>query len=431
MKLIELPKSPYWGGNIHVGYYPDGTKRYSPKSSKVRRDPSAINEHGGREDRIRAMKVLTTMQDIANQGMEIRKERSVVMSQEYEEMLTQLLRSVGLTRSVDAPAWVTFSDEVLDRHCRDLSAATVRSYKSKKSVFDKWLASAYSGKKSKLAPQSKISEFRLDDVQEFYDWRLTEGGQSATANAAIKCLSMIFARAIVADHITKNPCAGVSKRFGVSKSKQPFTVGDFSKITGALVEHREEIEFAEEWSLAIRFAIFTGARLSDCVSLRWSDFSEDFRRVNFLPKKKERLHSLGKVDATVTMILPEFLATVFSRARDASASEWVTPALRVIPAGKWGHGARFRQILDLAGVEYSVLPSKGSRGNAQCSHGFHSFRHSLKTELRAAGVSAESSNFLTGHDDAKVAARYVTEKVEVVFRECSGVFAEFEAAIRA
>ena len=65
MKLIELPKSPYWGANLHVGYYPDGKKRYSPRSSKVVRDPSRVNERGQREDKAEALAILTALQNVA------------------------------------------------------------------------------------------------------------------------------------------------------------------------------------------------------------------------------------------------------------------------------------------------------------------------------------------------------------------------------
>ncbi|HRQ89375.1 MAG TPA: hypothetical protein PLA50_11290, partial [Bacteroidia bacterium] len=165
------------------------------------------------------------------------------------------------------------------------------------------------------------------------------------------------------------------------------------------------------------------------MKLQWSDFSDGFRLVRFLPKKKERLHRLGKVDSTVSMILPEFLAQEFQAARESSESNLVTPSLIGITAGKNGLGPRFREILDFSSIEYEIRPPKGNKGISQCSHGFHSFRHTLKTELRAGGVSAETSNYVTGHDDEKVARRYVHEKAETIYRECEPVFEAFAAAI--
>jgi integrase len=425
MKLIELPKSPYWGANIHVGYYPDGTKRYSPKSSKVRRDPSLTNEHGGREDKIQALKVLTALQDIANQAMEVRKERESLSVAEYDEMLSQLLRSVGIKRAASGPSWDKFAAAVLDRHCRDLAPSSARSYLAKKSGFDKWLE-----KHDRLSRESSLADFRLPDIQAFYDWWISEGGQTTTANGALQGISLVFEQAVIEDLIPKNPCIGVKRRDNVMVPRQPFTLADLSAISRALMEHSDAIEHAEEWGRAIRFAIFTGARESDCVSLRWADFSDDFRTVRFIPQKKERLHRLRKVDASVSLMLPEFVAAEFRAAREGSASEWVTPSLRTITAGKRGLGPRFREILDFAGVVYVTQAPKGNKGIAQCSHSFHSFRHTIKTQMRAAGVSTETSNYVTGHDDAKVAARYVHEKSETIFRECAPVFADFEAALR-
>lgn len=424
MKLIELPKSPYWGGNIHVGFYPDGKKRYSPRSSKVVRDPSRVNERGQREDKAEALAILTALQNVANQAMASQSE--VVGRKDFEEMVAGVLRAVGKRVVSEAPAWDTFSREVLERHCRDLAPATARSYWSKKSGFDEWL-----GKHDRLSPASSVADFRLADIQAFYDSWIEDGGQSTTANGVLQGISLVFEQAVIADFIAKNPCVGVRRRDNVQIPRQPFTLADLSAISRALVEHGDAIEHAAEWALAIRFAIFTGAREGDCVDLRWSDFSDDFRSVRFVPSKKERLHRLGKVDAAVSLILPEFVAAEFRAAFAGSSSEFVCPSLRAINPGKRGLGPRFREILELAGVRYEIREPKGKKGIAQCSHSFHSFRHTLKTQLRAAGVGAETSNYVTGHDDEKVARRYVHEQASTIFRECAPVFAEFEAAMRA
>lgn len=424
MKLIELPKSPYWGANLHVGYYPDGKKRYSPRSSKVVRDPSRVNERGQREDKAEALAILTALQNVANQAMASQTE--VVGRKDFEEMVAGVLRAVGKRVVSEAPAWDTFSREVLDRHCRDLSPATARSYWSKKSGFDEWL-----GKHDRLSPASSVADFRLADMQAFYDSWIEDGGQSTTANGVLQGISLVFEQAVIADFIAKNPCVGVKRRDNVMVPRQPFTLEDIAAISRALIEHDDAIEHCAEWALAIRFAIFTGARESDCVGLRWTDFSDDFRSVRFVPSKKERLHRLGKIDASVSLMLPEFVAAEFQAARDRSSSEFVCPALRAINPGKRGLGPRFREILDLAGVKYEIREPKGKKGIAQCSHSFHSFRHTLKTQLRAAGVGAETSNYVTGHDDPKVAARYVHEKASTIFRECAPVFELFREAIEA
>ena len=102
MKLIELPNSPFWGGNIHVGYSVDGKKRYSPRSSKVVRDPSRVNDRGQREDKAEAMAILTALQNIANQAMA--SESAVIERREYEEMVSGLLRAIGKPLAASAPS---------------------------------------------------------------------------------------------------------------------------------------------------------------------------------------------------------------------------------------------------------------------------------------------------------------------------------------
>lgn len=424
MKLIELPKSPYWGANLHVGFYPDGKKRYSPRSSKVVRDPSRVNERGQREDKAEALAILTALQNVANQAMA--SESEVIVRKDFEEMVAGVLRAVGKRVVSAAPSWDAFSREVLDRHCRDLSPATARSYWSKKSGFDAWL-----GKHDRISTASSLADFRLADIQAFYDSWIEDGGQSTTANGVLQGISLVFEQAVIADFIGKNPCVGVRKRDSIQVPRQPFTLGDITAISRALVEHSDAIEHCEEWALSVKFAIFTGARESDCVNLRWEDFTDDFRSVRFVPRKKDRLHRLGKIDASVSLMLPEFVAAEFRAAKARSSSEFVCPSLREIGSGKRGLGPRFREIMDLAGVKYQIRPAKGKKGVAQCSHTYHSFRHGLKTELRAAGVSFETSNAITGHRDDKVAARYIHERAETVFKECAPVFELFREALEA
>lgn len=424
MKLVQHPRSPFWCAHLHVGWTEGGKKRYSLTSSKVKIDPSNVSETGTRLDRLRATEVLTALQNTANEAMKRSREQTLVTRREFEGMVESVLRACGLSVAPPAPSWGAFSSEVLRRHCRDLSPATTRSYWAKKAGFDGWLE-----KHERLSVNSLVTDFHLSDIQWFYDSWIEAGGQSTTANGMLQGVALVFQEAVVAGHIRVNPCDGVKRRDNVQIPRQPFTLADITAISQALVEHAQEIEHSNEWSLAIRFAIFTGAREGDCVNLRWSDFSENFRRVRFVPRKKERLHALGKVDASVNLILPEFVAAEFSKAHDSFGGEWVCPNLRGITAGRHGLGARFRAIMDLAGIAYTIRAPKGDKGIAQCSHSFHSLRHLVQTELRAHGVSAETRNYVTGHDDAKVAARYVHEKSTVIFRECEPVFQVFEKAL--
>ncbi len=426
MNLIELPKSPYWGVNVHVGYYPDGKRRYSPRSTKVRRDPGRVDGNGQRLDKLEAMRVATALQQIANEAMA--DESAVVERERVQEMVESLLRVMGKTLRSRAPSWAVFAKEVIDRHGGDVSLASASGYKSNKRTFDKWLEGH-----EKLSPSSSLGDITPTDMQAFYDSLIEDGRRPTTATKIIKSISFVFSAAVAAEHIDRNPCAGVKRRRSKSKTKQPFSVSDLAKIVKAVEENRDKIEFADEWGLAIKFAIFTGARLSDCIKLRAGDFSDGFRRVRFVPKKKERLHNLGEVDASVSMILPEFLAPEFARAAESDSGHLtpnlLTPNLLALRPGKNGHGSRFRAILDLAGIEYETIPPKDGKGITWRSRGFHSFRSTLKTELRAGGVSMETSNYVTGHDDEKVAMRYVHEKAETIFRECSPVFEEFRTAI--
>jgi len=175
MKLIELPKSPYWGINIHVGYHADGKRKYSPKSTKVRRDPSRLDEKNRRMDILEAEKIATALQQIAYEAME--ENGDEIARERAQEWVESLLRVMGKRIKSSAPSWNSFATETLTRHCRDLAPKSVRSYWSKKSTFDKWLE-----KHPRLSINSSLADFKLSDIQQFYDDWMEAGGQSTTAN---------------------------------------------------------------------------------------------------------------------------------------------------------------------------------------------------------------------------------------------------------
>ena len=93
MNLIELPKSPYWGINVHVGFHPDGKRRYSPRSTKVLRDPSLVDDNGRRLDKIEATKIATALQQIANEAMEESGEE--ISRERAQDWVESLLRVMG------------------------------------------------------------------------------------------------------------------------------------------------------------------------------------------------------------------------------------------------------------------------------------------------------------------------------------------------
>lgn len=69
LTLVQSPKSPYWLSNIHVGYRPDGNRRYSPRSTRVRVIPPPGSPHSAADHKRFAMTVAEALQRIADAAM--------------------------------------------------------------------------------------------------------------------------------------------------------------------------------------------------------------------------------------------------------------------------------------------------------------------------------------------------------------------------
>ncbi|HLV01466.1 MAG TPA: tyrosine-type recombinase/integrase [Acidobacteriota bacterium] len=421
MKLIELPKSPYWGAYIHVGYKPNGHKRFRMASSKVRRDESAIDPFTGRRmDKDRAVKVLTAMQMAALEAIEVKRAGNKVLRADFERMLETILAAVGVEVEDDGPTWSEFVAQWYERQSKDLSDSSKDVYKQVIGLFESWI-----DQNERLKKSSPLNAFRPSDLQAWYDWQLEGGRVPSTANRNMTVLSSIFEAAFNLEYCKRNPCKGVSRKEAVKISKVPFTTGEIGRMVA--VCRRGQVDHAEEWLLSILFASVTGARLSDCVSLRWENFSDDFRRVTFVPKKKRRQFEQGKEGVAISVCLPSFVADAF-RAAFSIGNEYATPELlRLYAEGRIS--AEFHKVMDAAGIMVTVKRAGNGVGQSVLSHGFHSFRGTLKTELRADGVPLETSNYVTGHDDEKVARKYVSEKAETIYRECERTFNRIEDAI--
>jgi len=252
------------------------------------------------------------------------------------------------------------------------------------------------------------------DVRGFRDHRKASGVTATTLNDALTILSAYF-NAAWRDHvISNNPCTAVETAKDdltpAKRQKQPFTIAQIKSI----------LEAAKgDWPGLIRVAFFTGARLHNCVTLRFRnlDFAADppvlifekyskhgdEHRVPMHPALKDHLLSIvnrrDEIRATGKIItLPQkesdaFLFPSLAECRVANLSK------------------QFGKIMAAAGIENLKLrqgvTGKG-RGAARdvWALGFHSLRRSNVSCLANAGVSEERRMRLAAHSTRDVHQGY-------------------------
>ena len=167
----------------------------------------------------------------------------------------------------------------------------------------------------------------------------------------------------------------------------------------------------------IRFAVTSGMRAAELVSLRWENISqgEDGYRATFLGKgSKRRTIQLeaGAVDA----------ARKAYRARWGRLPQQTDKVFHALPTGKSVSGitkaALHRRIKDLIEAAKAL-----GLVRANLNVSTHTMRHTCATRLLGAGIDIYSVKTHLGHSDINTTARYLHNTADL-----TGAFAKMSEA---
>ena len=243
-----------------------------------------------------------------------------------------------------------------------------------------------------------ISEVTKADIIAFRNRLLTQVS-AKTANHDLRAVKTLFKSAREDDVVAEDPAAFVKSAHNraTSPSKRSFTIDELRIV----------LDVADpEWKSMILFGLYTGQRLADLATLRWSNVD--------LVKGEIRLRT-RKTDKV--MILP--IAAPLRRYLEGlpSSDDMSTPlhprAFAVVARqGKSGALSRhFIELLGQAGIrEKQAHRSRGIGRSVQRQAGalsFHSLRRTATTLLHEAGVPAAVVQSLIGHDSEEVHQLYV------------------------
>jgi integrase len=226
------------------------------------------------------------------------------------------------------------------------------------------------------------------DVADFRDQRQSCGLAPATLNGDVAMLSSAFTAALKQGYISVNPCAAIEAVKDRGEPKSTFT----PEQVAALVQAAEG-----DWRGLIVTAFYTGARLSDCVSLRWKsvDLVAEIKTIKFKQVKTGR--------EVVTAIHPELEEYLLSLPAPESDEAFLFPTL----VGRNNLSRVFAEIMKRAHIENRVIRKPaGAMGHAVHALSFHSLRHSFVSILANAGVDEHTRMTLTGHTERETQRRY-------------------------
>ncbi len=283
--------------------------------------------------------------------------------------------------------------------------------------FESWLPSKEnSAPATHLAYRQAIKEFleylgargvnrRLEsiserDIQGFIQLLRKEGRGPVTINKLRKFLSLPFEKARRLGKIRYNPVAGTSLEKVDSTPKETFT----GEQVGALVRAAGE----SDWAGAILFAYGSGARLGDCVNLKWSSLDVEAGIVVFREQKTKARAVIG--------LHPDFLDWLTTRPvpEDGEAPVFPTLAGRKLN-GEHGLSNIFVNLLDKAGIERRFLQAgNDGKGRSVRALSFHSFRHAAASNVFNQASLKEITRRVTNRSAGGVVDRYIHKDLEAI-----------------
>lgn len=246
---------------------------------------------------------------------------------------------------------------------------------------------------NQLGSKSKglLSKISHKDAQKFIKSRQALTYASKTIRVEAKILSGAFNLAKKLDFIETNP-------FDKALAIAPIKVTSSKRIEFEPEHVSRILEASEgEWKTVILFGYFTGARLEDCASMKWSNVNFDKGLIDYIESKRGK-----RVVVPMSPQLDEHLQAIAST---DSTDPYITPSLASRESGgKSGLSERFIKIMVKAGVDPLEIQGQGKRKFRQRT--FHSLRHTTNTLLANNGIDQETRMALIGQTTKAVNTDY-------------------------
>jgi len=216
-----------------------------------------------------------------------------------------------------------------------------------------------------------------------------------SANHDLKTVKMLFKTARRDQLIADDPAAFVEAVKGKSdNTRRPFTLDEIKRVMAVA---------GDEWRSMITFGLYTGLRISDVATLRWSNID----LVNLMITL--RIQKTGKsIKIPIAGPLARHLENLPS-SDDPRAP--LHPRANAVweREGKTGRlGNQFAELLTDAGLRGpTTATGQGIKGRRQGHElSFHALRHSAVSMMKDAGIPEAVVMEIVGHSSKEMSAHY-------------------------
>lgn len=271
-------------------------------------------------------------------------------------------------------------------------ARTLADYEGRWNAFCKWMEKHFPKKNEK---GEKIPWELRQIGKEHAQRYIAEIGANRSANTRNKTLTflrLVFKVLAEKARIKANPFDGMDAAPLAVNRKRPLTLTELAEIAKNLTGNGE-------MELLFSLGFYTGARLGDCVQMRWDSIDLEGRKIRYTP------HKTAKGNREITLAIAPALFSLLEKVPKMGRRGLVLPELGALylkdPSAV---SKRVQQVFVDAGIE-TELEVKGY-GKKIARVGFHSLRHAHITALLEGGVPMDMVRQQAGHSTLGMTAHY-------------------------
>jgi integrase len=394
--LWKDDRSPYWVA-CFTGYLGTRRLRFKKTTGIQHIRPPSVESWSSKDAERQAMKIAEQYERVAQGAMDAAAARAFLkgiddlrVRRVCQRTMDQILkRTSGTGLAEKTPR--NFFTSYLEQNRGTIAAGSFERYRQAADLF---LAS--------LGPvaDEDFSCVTDSDVVRFRNAQSARVAPS-TANNLLKIIRMFCEAAQDAGILTRNPCRGVKPvKAGGGRTRREFTLQELAK----LLENADD-----EWRSMILFGFYTGMRLGDIASLRWSQLDTAAGELTYTSRKTGR--------TTIVPLPAALLSHLAGMTATDDPASYLHPkaAARMAATGDKANrlSNEFFDLMALAGlVERRSHRAKENRANGRQMRremspiSFHSLRHTCTSILKRAGVPAAVVMDIIGHNSAAMSAHY-------------------------
>jgi integrase len=291
----------------------------------------------------------------------------------------------------------------------DSGPRTLSGYESQWDLFVEWIKREYpllkrlAGVDSKIAQEYaryllseiKITVHRKRRKREWDEEKIIKRAfTSNTYNKHARVLEMVFRVLAERAGITSNPWSGLSRKTERKESRRELTVAELNTICNRATGDLQAL---------LVLGIYTGLRLGDCCTLRWSEV-DLVRRIILRVANKTARQKKGPVHIPIHPTLFTYLNQIPVGKRNGFVLPEYAERYRDDDSSI---AKEIRRFFIKCGIQvHKDDTGKGTGTRAVVEVGFHSLRHSFVSLCRQANAPLAVVEAIVGHSNPAMTRHY-------------------------